>query len=162
MCENSNAWDEVAHVARQSLLKPLFNGIAAKEPWLFTNNWWTQVDLYYNQQGLLLLGESHHMKMKFTDKEPWHICILLSISSPFQEYNRRAAGESGKLWHFLLLHSPYPQTDAHSFCFCDIPPHVSKVNIRRFRFGKIRNGKRRKFRLKATGNIGCKSMGLTA
>ncbi|XP_070592436.1 2'-5'-oligoadenylate synthase 1A-like [Erythrolamprus reginae] len=39
VCENSNAWDEVAHVARQSLLKPLFNGIAAKEPWLFTNNW---------------------------------------------------------------------------------------------------------------------------
>ncbi|ETE64566.1 hypothetical protein L345_09665, partial [Ophiophagus hannah] len=39
VCENSNAWDEVAHVARQSLLKPLFNGIAAKKPWLFTNNW---------------------------------------------------------------------------------------------------------------------------
>ncbi|XP_039196341.1 2'-5'-oligoadenylate synthase 1A-like isoform X3 [Crotalus tigris] len=39
LCENSNAWDEVAHVARQSLLKPLFNGRAAKEPWLFTNKW---------------------------------------------------------------------------------------------------------------------------
>ncbi|XP_077203794.1 2'-5'-oligoadenylate synthase 1-like isoform X2 [Paroedura picta] len=39
VCANSNAWDEVAHVARQSLLKPLFNGIRAKEPWLFTNNW---------------------------------------------------------------------------------------------------------------------------
>ncbi|XP_025023612.1 2'-5'-oligoadenylate synthase 1A-like [Python bivittatus] len=39
VCENSNAWDEVAHVARRSLLKPLFNGITAKEPWLFTNNW---------------------------------------------------------------------------------------------------------------------------
>ncbi|XP_063149202.1 2'-5'-oligoadenylate synthase 1-like [Candoia aspera] len=39
LCENSNAWDEVAHVARQSLLKPLFNGIAAREPWLFSSNW---------------------------------------------------------------------------------------------------------------------------
>ncbi|XP_033020192.1 2'-5'-oligoadenylate synthase 1A-like [Lacerta agilis] len=39
VCENSNAWDEVAHVARQSLLKPLFNGIQAKEPWLFAENW---------------------------------------------------------------------------------------------------------------------------
>ncbi|XP_053156365.1 2'-5'-oligoadenylate synthase 1-like isoform X2 [Hemicordylus capensis] len=39
ICENSNAWDEVAHVAQQSLLKPLFNGVQAKEPWLFTNNW---------------------------------------------------------------------------------------------------------------------------
>ncbi|XP_074810110.1 2'-5'-oligoadenylate synthase 1-like [Natator depressus] len=38
-CENSNAWDEVAHVARRSLLKPLFNGVQAKEPWLFTNGW---------------------------------------------------------------------------------------------------------------------------
>nr|XP_014432653.2 2'-5'-oligoadenylate synthase 3-like isoform X2 [Pelodiscus sinensis] len=39
MCKNSNAWDEVAHVARRSLLKPLFNGVQAKEPWLFTNGW---------------------------------------------------------------------------------------------------------------------------
>ncbi|XP_050801836.1 2'-5'-oligoadenylate synthase 1A-like isoform X1 [Gopherus flavomarginatus] len=39
VCENSNAWDEVAHVARLSLLKPLFNGVQAKEPWLFTNGW---------------------------------------------------------------------------------------------------------------------------
>ncbi|XP_069076771.1 2'-5'-oligoadenylate synthase 1-like [Pleurodeles waltl] len=39
VCENSNAWDEVAHVARLSLIKPLFNGVPAKEPWLFTNNW---------------------------------------------------------------------------------------------------------------------------
>ncbi|KYO48744.1 hypothetical protein Y1Q_0004120 [Alligator mississippiensis] len=39
VCENSNAWDEVAHVARRSLLKPLFNGVPAKEPWLFTNSW---------------------------------------------------------------------------------------------------------------------------
>ncbi|KAH0628104.1 hypothetical protein JD844_008828 [Phrynosoma platyrhinos] len=39
VCENSNAWDEVAYVARKSLLKPLFNGMQAKEPWLFTNNW---------------------------------------------------------------------------------------------------------------------------
>ncbi|XP_029428692.1 2'-5'-oligoadenylate synthase 3-like [Rhinatrema bivittatum] len=39
VCENSNAWDEVAHVAKQSLLKPLFNGVPAKEPWLYTNIW---------------------------------------------------------------------------------------------------------------------------
>ncbi|KAF7250494.1 2'-5'-oligoadenylate synthase-like protein [Varanus komodoensis] len=39
VCENSNAWDEVAHVARRSLLKPLFNGLQAKEPWLFTRDW---------------------------------------------------------------------------------------------------------------------------
>nr|XP_014353848.1 PREDICTED: 2'-5'-oligoadenylate synthase 3-like isoform X3 [Latimeria chalumnae] len=39
VCENSNAWDEVAHVARNSLLKPLLNGVQAKEPWLFTNDW---------------------------------------------------------------------------------------------------------------------------
>ncbi|XP_078533472.1 2'-5'-oligoadenylate synthase 1A-like [Lissotriton helveticus] len=39
VCENSNAWDEVAHVARLSLIKPLFNGVPAKEPWLFTNHW---------------------------------------------------------------------------------------------------------------------------
>ncbi|XP_072447842.1 2'-5'-oligoadenylate synthase 1-like [Chiloscyllium punctatum] len=39
VCENSNAWDEVTHVARQSLLKPLLRGIQAKVPWLFTNNW---------------------------------------------------------------------------------------------------------------------------
>ncbi|KAJ6669764.1 hypothetical protein lerEdw1_000313 [Lerista edwardsae] len=39
VCENSNAWDEVAHVGERSLLKPLFNGVQAKKPWLFTNNW---------------------------------------------------------------------------------------------------------------------------
>ncbi|XP_048451311.1 2'-5'-oligoadenylate synthase 1A-like [Rhincodon typus] len=39
VCENSNAWDEVTHVARQSLLKPLLSGVQAKVPWLFTNNW---------------------------------------------------------------------------------------------------------------------------
>lgn len=39
VCENSNAWDEVAHVVQRSLLKPLFNGMKAKKPWLFTNNW---------------------------------------------------------------------------------------------------------------------------
>eukprot|EP00062_Callorhinchus_milii_P008587 gi/632951529/ref/XP_007891343.1/ PREDICTED: 2'-5'-oligoadenylate synthase 1A-like [Callorhinchus milii] len=38
VCETSNAWDEVAHVARQSLLKPLLNGVQAKPPWLFTNS----------------------------------------------------------------------------------------------------------------------------
>lgn len=42
VCENSNAWDEVAHVVQRSLLKPLFNGMKAKKPWLFTNNWWYQ------------------------------------------------------------------------------------------------------------------------
>lgn len=39
VCENSNAWDEVTHVAQQSLLKPLLSGVQAKAPWLFTNNW---------------------------------------------------------------------------------------------------------------------------
>ncbi|XP_072372447.1 2'-5'-oligoadenylate synthase 1-like [Scyliorhinus torazame] len=39
ICENSNSWDEVTHVARQSLLKPLLSGVQAKVPWLFTNNW---------------------------------------------------------------------------------------------------------------------------
>nr|XP_033801895.1 2'-5'-oligoadenylate synthase 1-like [Geotrypetes seraphini] len=39
VCESSNAWDEVAEVAKQSLLKPLLNGAPAKEPWLFTDSW---------------------------------------------------------------------------------------------------------------------------
>ncbi|KAI8495560.1 hypothetical protein Bbelb_265320 [Branchiostoma belcheri] len=33
LCETSNAWDEVAHVARHSLLKPLFHGLRTEECW---------------------------------------------------------------------------------------------------------------------------------
>lgn len=39
VCENCNAWDEVAVVARQSLLKPLLNGVQASGPWLLTDSW---------------------------------------------------------------------------------------------------------------------------
>nr|XP_008534055.1 PREDICTED: 2'-5'-oligoadenylate synthase 1-like [Equus przewalskii] len=39
VCDTCNAWDEVAHVARCSLLKPLFSRVRAEPPWLFTNNW---------------------------------------------------------------------------------------------------------------------------
>ncbi|XP_059772804.1 2'-5'-oligoadenylate synthase 1A-like [Balaenoptera ricei] len=39
VCDTCNAWDEVAHVARLSLLKPLFRGVRAEPPWLFTNDW---------------------------------------------------------------------------------------------------------------------------
>ncbi|XP_035570133.1 2'-5'-oligoadenylate synthase 3-like [Canis lupus dingo] len=39
VCDTCNAWDEVALVARHSLLKPLFSRVRAEPPWLFTNNW---------------------------------------------------------------------------------------------------------------------------
>nr|XP_045368463.1 2'-5'-oligoadenylate synthase 1-like isoform X1 [Camelus bactrianus] len=39
VCDTCNAWDEVAHVARRSLLKPLFSRVRAEPPWLFTNDW---------------------------------------------------------------------------------------------------------------------------
>ncbi|MGH0168456.1 UNVERIFIED_CONTAM: hypothetical protein FKN15_054723 [Acipenser sinensis] len=39
VCENCNAWDEVAVVARKSLLKPLLNGVQASGPWLLTDSW---------------------------------------------------------------------------------------------------------------------------
>ncbi|XP_051786005.1 2'-5'-oligoadenylate synthase 1-like [Erpetoichthys calabaricus] len=35
VCENCNAWDEVAVVAKQSLLKPLLNGVQCTGPWSF-------------------------------------------------------------------------------------------------------------------------------
>ncbi|XP_037385256.1 2'-5'-oligoadenylate synthase 1A-like [Talpa occidentalis] len=39
MCDSCNAWDEVAHVARCSLEKPLFSRVRVMAPWLFTDNW---------------------------------------------------------------------------------------------------------------------------
>ncbi|XP_060057178.1 2'-5'-oligoadenylate synthase 1-like [Erinaceus europaeus] len=39
VCDTCNAWDEVAHVSRCSLRKPLFRGVTVKSPWLFTNKW---------------------------------------------------------------------------------------------------------------------------
>ncbi|XP_012577208.1 PREDICTED: 2'-5'-oligoadenylate synthase 1A-like [Condylura cristata] len=39
LCDSCNAWDEVAHVARCSLEKPLFNRVRVRAPWLFTNKW---------------------------------------------------------------------------------------------------------------------------
>lgn len=39
VCDTCNAWDEVAHVARCSLLKPLFSRVRAEPPWLFTSDW---------------------------------------------------------------------------------------------------------------------------
>ncbi|XP_075864319.1 2'-5'-oligoadenylate synthase 1-like [Microcebus murinus] len=39
VCDTCNAWDEVARVARCSLCQPLFSGVRAKPPWLFTDNW---------------------------------------------------------------------------------------------------------------------------
>ncbi|XP_032191570.1 2'-5'-oligoadenylate synthase 3-like isoform X3 [Mustela erminea] len=38
VCDTCNAWDEVALVARHSLLKPLFSGVRAEPPWLFTDD----------------------------------------------------------------------------------------------------------------------------
>ncbi|XP_043320201.1 2'-5'-oligoadenylate synthase 3-like isoform X1 [Cervus canadensis] len=39
VCDTCNAWDEVAHVAKLSLRKPLFSGVRAEPPWLFTDAW---------------------------------------------------------------------------------------------------------------------------
>ncbi|XP_035936876.2 2'-5'-oligoadenylate synthase 1-like [Halichoerus grypus] len=39
VCDTCNAWDEVALVARHSLLKPLFSRVRAEPPWLFTDDW---------------------------------------------------------------------------------------------------------------------------
>ncbi|KAG8511615.1 2'-5'-oligoadenylate synthase 1, partial [Galemys pyrenaicus] len=39
VCDSCNAWDEVAHVARCSLEKPLFSRVRVTAPWFFTDNW---------------------------------------------------------------------------------------------------------------------------
>ncbi|XP_045422100.1 2'-5'-oligoadenylate synthase-like protein 2 [Lemur catta] len=39
VCDTCNAWDEVAHVARHSLCRPLCSGMRANTPWLFTDSW---------------------------------------------------------------------------------------------------------------------------
>ena len=37
--DTCSAWDEAAHVAKLSLRKPLFSGVRAEPPWLFTDAW---------------------------------------------------------------------------------------------------------------------------